>query len=838
MPPNQAVDIIATKILIDAKGATETLKAFSKEVTTAQAKLTAIKQLISAVSRQMNGDLKGATAAVQRFSKALDVNPAAIRSVGNELRNVGQASQQAGKAAEGSFARLTAGANIARIAIGTLVAQGLFLLQQAVVSVFQSAIEQATDFEATLYRIQNVERQLSLEGIEVSTAGLLKGIKDIQAALPIFSKEDVAELVGSIAITTKELGYTEDQILKLAAATAILNVNSAEEETLLQTQAKITNSLVSPMAKSIGNLGLSFGKAKIEAKGFELGILQVGEKFDDLTEKEKSEIKFNIVLETAGIEGVDDIEQLRTMIQEAGGDFAALDQYLDSNAAKLEMNKAAWSDLLKTFGEVIVPFVPGVTSLFETLQDSLNGIKIILIEFLTLIGTLGVATKAVLSGSIKSWDDYKNVIKEARDLLLTDLTNTFFKETPEGASDFITENYLNRIKPTAETATAAIEDMNEAAEENEDAQNALQELDEKIQDIIIDAKQAKEDLDIKLEQKQQDLDTEYNRKAEDAARDHADKLQDIDTNARQKAEDAKRKAREDEKKAERDLLQKLKELRERFLLDLEDALRERDARQVLRLIKEYKLEKQNILDRKKLDDQERKERLAEELRNIEIERQRKIEQEQIDYQRKLADLALQKQREQEELALWYQREQEDIQRNIEQKLEKLLAGYIAEETLTEEHQGAITAILAKHFGNNMALVDQMVAYMQSRFAQMGQLAAAGLQGYTGSNPGLLAAKNLQVTNPTAPRRYAEGGTHIADRPTTVTFGEAGLEMAQFTPLGRNGKDVNKIFGDLGGAMGGSLQLGIMLSPDLRAEIINTTMDKVALNIEHTRRERR
>ena len=83
-------------------------------------------------------------------------------------------------------------------------------------------------------------------------------------------------------------------------------------------------------------------------------------------------------------------------------------------------------------------------------------------------------------------------------------------------------------------------------------------------------------------------------------------------------------------------------------------------------------------------------------------------------------------------------------------------------------------------------------------------------------------------------RYAEGGTMVADRPTTVMFGEAGMEAATFTPLNRTGRDVNKIFSNLGGGTpetgGGNMSLEVLLSPDLEARIVRNTLDKTAATI--------
>ena len=44
---------------------------------------------------------------------------------------------------------------------------------------------------------------------------------------------------------------------------------------------------------------------------------------------------------------------------------------------------------------------------------------------------------------------------------------------------------------------------------------------------------------------------------------------------------------------------------------------------------------------------------------------------------------------------------------------------------------------------------------------------------------------------------AEGGSFLVTRPTQFVAGEAGPEMAQFTPLKREGRDVNTLFSDSG-----------------------------------------
>ena len=70
---------------------------------------------------------------------------------------------------------------------------------------------------------------------------------------------------------------------------------------------------------------------------------------------------------------------------------------------------------------------------------------------------------------------------------------------------------------------------------------------------------------------------------------------------------------------------------------------------------------------------------------------------------------------------------------------------------------------------------------------------------------------------------------VANRPTTVTFGERGeWEAATFVPLEHSGKDVGKLFGDVsGGGVNGQILVGVSLSPDLEGRIIQRSMDGVA-----------
>ena len=67
---------------------------------------------------------------------------------------------------------------------------------------------------------------------------------------------------------------------------------------------------------------------------------------------------------------------------------------------------------------------------------------------------------------------------------------------------------------------------------------------------------------------------------------------------------------------------------------------------------------------------------------------------------------------------------------------------------------------------------------------------------------------------------ASGGIGIANKATSVTFGEAGLEAAIFMPL--NGSKMSGLgsFSNVSGGQNGKTVVEVWLSPDLQARIIN------------------
>lgn len=767
---------------------------------------------------------------------------------GNTVQPLNQALRELNGTAKTTFQKIFDGANLLRTAFGVLTSMLIFQVMQAFTTVFTEASKQARQLEENVWRLANAERALSKEGVEISLKGMEDAIGRIQQKFKVFSREDITQLYSSIAVATKQLGLSEKQISSLTEAVVFLNIQSSKQEDLMSTQASTLSSLLGKNSQGLTQLGVSFKNEFIEQEAVRLGMIKLGQTTKDLTEEQIAHVKISLVAQAGYVDTAEGVK--------------ILNDFLETNSAKIQTNTATWKDFLAVVGQGINNLLPNAAPAIEELQKSfeVGGIQKLFGEAIKDDGIKKFAlqnqivwTKLSLGIKLtqKEYDKLKKSLEELSDKQILDI----FPD-PSSIKDRFVRELVQSLVDVKETATGLPDPLiPEVVDEK--SLEALDDLEKKMQDILLDAKQAQEDLDLKLGQKQDDLDLEYERKGEDAARDHAQKLEDINQDALDKIEDAKRKAREDEKKAEQDLLQKLKELRQRFLLDLEDALRARDARQVLRLIKEYQLDKQNILDKKRLDDEERKDKLAADLAAIEIERQRRIESENIEYARKLSDLNAAKAREQEDLALWYKREQEDIQRNIEQKLQSLIAGYAQEYGLHEESQKKIYGLLLEYFGKDTELIGRLSQFMVDSATQMQQAVAGSLNNMLGLmqgvNPfagalsqnaplnlglGLSGNTNPFANTPVSTYGFAEGGTLVAKRPTLALFGEKSPEIATFSPIGRTGKDANKVFGDISGnGTNGNLGLRISISDGLIAEIIESSMENVAVVIDHARRER-
>ncbi|MHA2377620.1 MAG: hypothetical protein ACXAB9_15825, partial [Candidatus Thorarchaeota archaeon] len=317
-------------------------------------------------------------------------------------------------------------------------------------------------------------------------------------------------------------------------------------------------------------------------------------------------------------------------------------------------------------------------------------------------------------------------------------------------------------------------------------------------------------------------------------------------------DDINRKYRERELKAEKDFQEAMRRLREDFLLDLEDALRERDALQVLRLTKRFNLEQDRLkrdresekedLERQRkeeLEDLERQtqerlrvlqEELAARLETLRINAERERQEALLNAQRRIEEERLAEQRRKDEREIRAKEQAAEEEKRSQERLEAFALELAKREGLTEEAVGALLTLLKDTYGEG-GLVQGVIGGLEQALleanAAVAESARVMAQEIMRAIAQIRALNNMSISSPSDSTSdengYAEGGTLIASRPTTVTFGEAGLEAATFTPLTRMGRDEGKVFGQglpsFGGKGSGKLALDIMLSKDEVADVI-------------------
>lgn len=771
-----------------------------------QQALNTYRQLNAELSKQKKGTLFGQTGGQDLFGMT-EKYISSMEQAGRVTNDAGKASEKFGQTVESSSKRAARGIDVVRIALGAIVSMILFRAIQAVEMFFRGAIEQARQFEDTLYRLRNVEESLSLQGIEISMAGLKKGITEIQKLLPIFSKEDISQLVGTLAISTKQLGLNEQQILDLAKAIGILNIRSEKQEDISTTAQHVLSSLLTGNAKGITALGIAFTDNVMRAKAMELGFLKADEALSTLTENEKGLTKLNIVLDSTANE------------------TANVGEYLDSNSAKIQKNAAAWKDFQTQVGQIFLPLIPVLTGFIQVLTDASQVAKVIIIELITLFGALGLVMTAVFAGKIGSIGQFTDVLQESIETFRETLVNQFFKDQPENAPAWFQRGWGHLIKEEAETATGPVQDLGAALEELEEVD--LSGLEQKIQDIIEDTANAREDLAESLDRKLEDLDEEYRRKAEDAERDFLRRQEDINNDYERDVADLRRRHREEDQRDEERYQLALWELRMRFLMDLEDALHARDARQVLRLQKQYAIDKEALRRKHELEGRERESGQRAEMEDLAQRRDERLAEARLEYERKLADQRLAKQREQEDLQQWYAREQADIEQAMQRKLETLLKGWIDEKKITEQNAADVYGILLKYFGPG-GLTDSLYSYMMQSLIASTQGAIAGAMSQMNglsSNAPVSNYGTLDLINQGVPPSVAEQVGKSSLLPTPTSSMASPISITPLSSLAPRGSG-NFGGGGSPGSMNGNIQIAVDLSPDLEARVVEKSMNGV------------
>jgi len=804
---------------------------------------------------------------MQSSGKSLEVIEAALRRTGQfrgdeirlamqRIRQEIKETEQEVKKSESTWSKF---GNKLQYIAATVLGFSLVNVLQKVIGLLRQSIDLAIDFSRALFTLEIGVRGLQRLGLDITIEEINSKMEELGETFRTLSEDELAKGMSIIISLTRQLGFTKEQIFQVADAAAVLSQTSGR--TFADSAESISRAISSGYNRSLREMGIAISVAEIQQEALRMGV---EESYQSMTLQERAAAALNVIL-----------RNLAPISEDAS-------KFQTTLAGSLEQTTEEMGEQATHIGSRLLPiwdaFLRGVLWLLNKFKEEFDDFIRNQIDgtanlYGFLIG-MAAAFTAAINGNILSLEELKIAIQDAQDQMREFLDERFFPEPGQTFDD------MPIPLPDPGDVADQAEEINDIVEELYEDLNQLQlRYQQDLRDIGIDLQRDLAEIERRGADKREQIWQDYYRKLEeiairtqqkiaDAQRRYQDDLEKLQRDTADKIEDAQEDFREDEIKAEQDFQEKMRRLRDEFLFDLEDALRERDALQVLRLIRRFNMEREALEREREQEKEDRERRLEDEIADIQEDRARREEELRIELENRLRDIQINAQREREaekrsldrrlqdlrenlaqqrrERQIQAQQQIADLTRELQDRLELLAQGLVDEYNITVEMLDAIMAEYQYRFGAG-GLLDQIYNYMYQRVLAMAQLGNI-VQGITGGsgNTGI----PLDQYNPediqggagspgttgggTGNQTFAEGGVMIATRPTTVKMGDNGIEMARFTPLQRRGNNEGRVFGDAFGTTD-KIEMLVALTPGLQAEIIDSTLEVVSDVIIEERR---
>ncbi len=731
------------------------------------------------------------------LGKAVEVVAGKMGPMGGIVKQVGGALVQAGVGAA------------AFVAAGAVLALGL----KELIDLLDEAYKAAIRFTEINFRLNVAVRVLQAE------IGKAAGsIEEWQAQAKEISKTLGVDSTAVEALQTKVInlgkgiGLTKDQMMAMVEAAAILSkttgVDAVSAATLLSRYVQFG------MSRSLISLGISISQAQLQAAAFSLGIRK---SMKEMTPAERQAVRYAAAMEEIAKRSALAAEGQKTVagaINQANVDLGnAIEGLGVTFAVPLSKITVAWIKFRTLL-------VQGVT----VIVDSLIKANMVFEAFVQGLEAFGLAFTAAF---VKTG----NVITSFRAAL-----DAFWKVSADGLTAALKETEAGLGNLGNEYGKGATEAEGWAA----DSQAAFDEVSMGMDDLVKDYEEAASKIEDKFYKKLADIDADFGKDLTKAAQKLGQDLADIDADAARSKADAIYQSNVEELRMAQDHAIAMKQLEQSYLLDLEDAVRERDARQVLLLQRRHNIEKQQAEEAYQLAQKRREEDLKRELEAIERERELRRAERRQEYLEELAQIqakeaekrALAEEARKQELAELQAAQAELIKQTIDgiNEAGALSAGALS---LLANKLGELAATSSGELAQiAQAAYQYVVSLAQAAAAMAAALGGQGGQGMQMAAPGVWtrpAGAGGNVISGTPVIGHAMGADFVATGPQMIRVGER-PERVTVTPLntGTGGALSQAGFGG-GPGGGGKLQvnLGIRLSPGLEAEMLDKAMSEVA-----------
>jgi hypothetical protein len=695
-------------------------------------------------------------AAIQRIEVSSDTSAGAATKVKVVLKDTGDAAKQAAPGVN-QFVQGLAG--IATAVIGALSIQ-------KVIAFLTDAGNAALDFSQALFKMDISVRALQRNGMDTTLQSWTDEIKTLGDQFQVFSNIDIANALGQSALMGREFGLTQDQMVELTKTAMIFSEVTGRD--LTGAIQAVTYFIDTGYTKSIRGLGVAISQSVLAQRALDMGFVQA---YKDLEPVQQAQVRFAEL--TA---------QTNVLVKDSG-------LYLETWAGKMAKASTDAKNAMTDLGKTVEPWMVGIQKDWAGLIKFLS-ISIPALE--KIFSGVVAAIVGLAAGAIYSWNALMDTIK-GHGPTLEEFAAGLHKALSDAAKATITEFYA-MFGLLDETAKDAL--INQQAAEQQYATN-LKQFDADVSQINSDYHDKEVTENTAFQRKMDDLNLKYTRDLSQI---------NLDFDRREAA--ARTSAQNDQLSKEEAFQEKLLELREKYLYNLDDAVRARDARKVLDLNRQYNLELLQEQRQHAIEKKDAEENLKYQMALLEQERKQR-----------LADRALQLAQDRADAKAAHEQKLADMKLEEQQKLQDLLTGFLAENHITEQGMQQIYDIIKKYVGPG-GLVEGLYKYLRDYMAQ----AAANIS----INYAALSKVTATPIKGGGIAGYAEGGSVVATQPTAAIFGEAGPEMATFTPLNRPGADVNKVNGTLPkSGSGGKATISINLGAGLVGQIVDNAMGEVA-----------
>lgn len=784
-----------------------------KQIVLAYEKINEIVEAVAAAYQKLGQDLP--IEKERALRKELEQTIRSGNELGKSQEEIGKAMQRVGQEAipqqERGLGKLQKG--FMALAQRVTAAYGAYALLQKGVQFIQESIAVAQEsVRVTTQLTIAVREHQRAVGELAPTIGQANAEAERLSSTYGLQLNQSKQLLSQTFLLTESIGLSADETFKLTESAVILaDVFGKDPMTAMQA---FTNFLNTGYTQGLQALGFDLDEHKLRVEAIKRGYIEYGEALDEATIKQLG----MVLIEERADELRDDVLAKQSMI-----------------AQKIGQQNVELTKQKEVLGKFLLPMWEGVQLVLLKVATSATQLfTLITIGIIRMVGkvTANLQAAADLANAISEMgvggvrEEYGGIGKAFG----------VFREQRMEEAMAIAEDALqdaaNAGKEFGDDFSAGMEEAGQAAEEFEDTLiSAMDNVVPAINKALDEYNKKREKIELDLARRLDDITADFNRRREKAELDLNQKLQDIDQDARQRREESTREYQMRERRELEDHKIAMARLESKYLMDLEDAVRERDARAVLELRRRYNTERKEREDDFELNKKRRKEdfdlELAENAAKAQQRRAQAIEDFILEMQQLDEQEALRREQAKEAAA----RRLADLEEAHREKMNAIGRHIIEELKLTDEGLKALYDRLVAAYGPQGWIVDIIegaYAYLNQAARQMAGT-TVGPQGNQATYDYFAAAGDTmgmrRAIVGTGVQQYQRGGTFFATSPQLIQVGET-PERVDITRLNAatGAPRENRM-----GMGGGRVEIGLNVSMEhgLMAEIADQTMNEVA-----------